>query len=74
MAFAERAEGERADNIERAIAYYNAALTLTPRERYPREWADLQNNLGNAYHARLRGDPAENFEISIAMHQAALSA
>ena len=34
--------------LERAIAAYNEALLLSPREKSPDDWATTQNNLGGA--------------------------
>jgi hypothetical protein len=47
-----------------AICCYEAALEEHTRERFPEDWAGLQNNLGNAYRERIRGNRAENLERS----------
>jgi hypothetical protein len=44
-----RIRGERADNLEKAIAAYNLSLEVRTREAFPEDWAGTQNNLGNAY-------------------------
>ena len=64
---------DRADNLEKAIAAYEAALTVWTREALPREWASTQNNLGFAYASRIRGDRADNLEKAIAAYEAALT-
>ncbi|WP_414545997.1 CHAT domain-containing protein, partial [Nostoc sp. CCY0012] len=72
-AYRERIKGDRADNIDQAIASYTAALTVRTREALPQQWAETQNNLGLAYRERIKGDKAENIEIAIAASTAALT-
>ena len=69
----DRIRGDRADNLEKAIAAYEAALTVRTREALPREWAQTQNNLALAYWNRIRGDRADNLEKAIAAFEAALT-
>ncbi|NER39108.1 MAG: SEL1-like repeat protein [Oscillatoria sp. SIO1A7] len=64
--------GSRANNIEIAIACYEAVLEVFSREAFPLDWATTQNNLGTAYHYRIRGERAENLEIAIACYREAL--
>ncbi|MGJ5634381.1 CHAT domain-containing protein, partial [Nostoc sp. CALU 1950] len=64
--------GERAENIESAIAAYSAALEVRTRSAFPEKWARTQNNLGNAYFERILGERAENIELAIAAYSAAL--
>ncbi|MEQ9666756.1 tetratricopeptide repeat protein, partial [Coleofasciculus sp. G2-EDA-02] len=71
-AYSDRIRGERAENIERAIASYQAALEVRTRDAFPSNWAMTQNNLGVAYGDRIRGERAENIERAIASYQAAL--
>src|SRR5262245_9915046 len=54
--------GDRADNLEKAIAHYDAALGALTRETLPRVWSDAQHFLGAAYQDRIHGDRAENLE------------
>lgn len=72
-AYLKRIKGDRADNIERAIAAYEAALTLWTREAYPAGWARAQTNLGEALAKRVRGDRKTNLDRAIAVHRAALA-
>jgi CHAT domain-containing protein len=58
---------------EKAIAAYEAALSVTTRAQQPGEWARTQNSLGEAYQNRTRGDRADNLEKSIAAYEAALT-
>ncbi|MGB3514743.1 MAG: CHAT domain-containing protein [Microcoleaceae cyanobacterium] len=64
--------GSRANNLEMAIASYQAALEIRTREAFPQDWAATQNNLASAYLYRIRGEGAENLEMAIASYQAAL--
>src|SRR4028119_1297871 len=66
-------QGDRASNLEEAIAYFTAALTVYTRDAFPENWALTQNNLANAYLYRIRGEKAENIELAIAFYSAALS-
>jgi CHAT domain-containing protein len=71
-AYNNRIKGERAENIENAIAAYDAALQVYTREAFPQNWAMTQNNLGVAYNYRIKGERAENIENAIAAYNAAL--
>jgi tetratricopeptide (TPR) repeat protein len=64
--------GNRMLNLELAIATYGLALQVRTRETFPQDWAAIQNNLGNAYLNRLRGEHAENLEKAIAAYELAL--
>ncbi len=66
-------QGDRASNLERAIAFYTAALTVYTRDAFPENWAAAQNNLASAYLYRIRGEKAENIEMAIASYTAALT-
>lgn len=72
-AWADRQEGARFNNLERAIAAYDAALTLFSREANPALWAQAQHNLGTVYIDRMLGDRADNIERAIAAYYAALN-
>ena len=48
-------------------------LTIITRDAFPEYWAQTQNNLGEAYRKRIRGDKAENIELAIASFTAALT-
>ncbi|MEG4986778.1 tetratricopeptide repeat protein, partial [Microcoleus sp. BR0-C5] len=60
------------ENIERAIAFYEAALQVRTRAAFPEYWATTQNNLAIAYKDRIKGDRGENIERAIAFYEAAL--
>ncbi|MBM3748797.1 MAG: CHAT domain-containing protein, partial [Acidobacteria bacterium] len=70
--YSERIRGDRAENLEGAIAAYRAALEVRTRADFPVQWATTQNNLGTALRERIRGDRAENLEGAIAAYRAAL--
>jgi CHAT domain-containing protein len=72
-AYTYRIRGEKAENIEMAIASYTAALEVRTRDAFPQDWARMQNNLATAYGNRIRGEKAENIESAIASCTAALS-
>ena len=64
--------GQRAINIELAIAAYEQVLQVNTREAMPVEWATVQMNLANAYSDRIRGDRAENLEQAITAYEQVL--
>ena len=72
IAYAARKRGNRAENLEKAIAAYEAALTVTEESGLLVDRAMAQNNLGAAYRQRMRGDKAENLEKAIAAYESAL--
>ncbi|HAX76624.1 MAG TPA: hypothetical protein DCY88_12480, partial [Cyanobacteria bacterium UBA11372] len=71
-AYCQRIKGDKADNIELAIAAYTHALQVRTPQAFPQEWAQTQNNLGNAYWDRIKGDKADNIELAIAAYTNAL--
>jgi len=46
-------QGNRAANMERAIAAYQAALIVYTHDKLPNQWAMTQNNLGEMYRKSL---------------------
>ncbi|MEO1431948.1 MAG: CHAT domain-containing protein [Cyanobacteria bacterium J06633_8] len=64
--------GDRASNIEIAIASDETVLKIFTREAFPEYWALTQRNLGKSYKNRIKGDKAENIENAISFYQAAL--
>ena len=64
--------GNRAANIEIAIACLELGLTIFTREAFSIYWGHHQNNLGIAYWDRIREDKAENIEKAIACYELAL--
>ena len=59
--------------MEAAIKAYEAALTVLTREAFPQDWAQTQNNLGDAYRDRIQGSRADNVEAAIKAYEAALT-
>ncbi|MEG5160410.1 tetratricopeptide repeat protein, partial [Microcoleus sp. AT3-A2] len=72
-AYSDRINGSRADNLERAIEFFQAALTVRTFEDFPEQWATTQNNLAGAYYNRINGSRADNLERAIEFVQAALT-
>jgi CHAT domain-containing protein/tetratricopeptide (TPR) repeat protein len=68
-----RIRGDRQENIDVAIALYEAALAAVPRLANPTEWAMTQVGLGNAY-AERAADRPQSVERAIAAHEAAAAA
>ncbi|MEG4631732.1 CHAT domain-containing protein [Microcoleus sp. AR_TQ3_B6] len=73
VAYSNRINGSRAENLERAIEFCQAALTVRTLEDFPEYWAGTQNNLAKAYRNRINGSRAENLERAIEFYQAALT-
>ena len=48
------------------------ALQVRTRDSFPEDWADTQNNLGNAYGDRIKGERADNIERAITSYELAL--
>ena len=65
--------GNRALNIEIAITCLKLALTVCTKESNAKNWAMIQNNLGNNYCDRIQGETAENIEKAIVCYTKALS-
>lgn len=64
--------GNQSNNVEIAIAGYENALRVLPRQQFPITWATIQNNLGTSYHKRTVGKSEENIELAIACYYEAL--
>ncbi|NET82617.1 MAG: CHAT domain-containing protein [Moorea sp. SIO1F2] len=64
--------GNKANNIEIAIAGYEQVLNVFTRESNRESWAGTQNNLGNAYINRIRDNRALNLEKAIKAYEVAL--
>ncbi|MEO1429507.1 MAG: tetratricopeptide repeat protein [Cyanobacteria bacterium J06633_8] len=72
IAYKDKIKGNKANNIEKAIYFYQTALQVFTREAFPQQWAWTQNNLGLAYSDRILGNKIENIENAIICYQAAL--
>jgi hypothetical protein len=46
-AYRHRVKGEPAENKRQAIAFLNKALLIYSKDRFPRQWAEIQNNIQN---------------------------
>ncbi|NEP26101.1 tetratricopeptide repeat protein, partial [Moorena sp. SIO3I6] len=69
IAYSDRINGDKADNLELAIEAYQLALSVYTKLDFPQDWANTQYNLGNAYSKRILGNSAENLEKAIASYQ-----
>ena len=67
-----RAVGDKAENMDKAIAAYDAALEVLTRKKHPLHHAGTQTSLGIVYSKRIMGERRENLEKAIACYQAAL--
>ncbi|MFM5946059.1 MAG: hypothetical protein ACKO9G_22315, partial [Dolichospermum sp.] len=70
--YSNRIEGEKADNLETAIAACNEALKVYKFDTFPQEWAWIQNYLALTYSNRIEGEKAENLEMAITFYHNAL--
>ncbi len=57
---------------EVGLQHLDICLRVYTEERYPYQWALIQNNLGATYRERILGNKAENLEQAIACYTAAL--
>ena len=73
IVYCERVRGDRAQNLEDAIAAYQQSLQVMTREAMPLEWAGLMNNLASVYAARIRGDRIQNLKNAVAACQQSLT-
>jgi CHAT domain-containing protein/signal recognition particle subunit SEC65 len=64
--------GDKANNVEIAIASYKTVLKVFTRQALPELWASTQDHLGLAYTERIKGDKTNNIENAISYHNAAL--
>jgi tetratricopeptide (TPR) repeat protein len=71
-AYADLPTGDRGVNLQRAIAYYEAALRIRTEQDFPVDWAMTQNNLGIAYQDLPTGDRGVNLHWAIACYEAAI--
>jgi CHAT domain-containing protein len=62
----------KASNIEIAIAGHKMILNVFDRKTFSKEWATTQVSLGAAYRNRIKGDQAENLELSLDYYRNAL--
>jgi tetratricopeptide (TPR) repeat protein len=65
-------QGDRASNLEIAIACCEVAAIIFTRKAFPEDWAINRNNLATGYTKRIRGDREENLERAIAAYEEVL--
>lgn len=68
----EHTSSDRAERIEEAIGYLDAAAQLQEQHGLRAEWARTQANLGLAYRERVNGERSANLERSLALFGTAL--
>jgi class 3 adenylate cyclase/predicted ATPase len=71
-AYSDLPTGDRARNLAKAIACYEAALKIRTKRDFPIDWALTQNNLGSAYSNLPTGNRGENVAKAITCYRAAL--
>jgi len=71
-AYCDLPAGDRAANLEQAIACYQEALRFWTPERAPLDYATIQNNLGIAHSDLPSGDRGANLHKAIACYREAL--
>jgi predicted ATPase/predicted phosphodiesterase len=71
-AYSDLPTGDHGENLNRAIACYEAALRVFTERDSRQDWAMTQNNLGTAYSDLLAGDRSENLNRAIGCYEAAL--
>jgi tetratricopeptide (TPR) repeat protein len=57
--------GNRAINLEIAIAGFEGSAKILTREAYPQVWVQIQSDLAPAYRNRILGDRSENLEKAL---------
>ncbi len=72
LAYSDRIRGDKAENLEKAIAICRKLFKVFSFDIFPQEWAATKNRLAIAYCKRIRGDKAENLEKAITYYQEAL--
>lgn len=68
------APGQRdmAAHLEKAISYYQAALTVLTEHESPENWANVQHNIGTAYGRLSTDGRSKNLQKAISAFEAAL--
>ncbi|WP_161977798.1 CHAT domain-containing protein [Dictyobacter kobayashii] len=72
VAYTDRIAGERAENLERAIACQHEALRVQTFDVFPLDYADTSNDLGSIYRQRIMGGQDENLAQAITCYREAL--
>ncbi|WP_292738479.1 CHAT domain-containing protein [Nostoc sp. JL31] len=72
LAYLERIQKDKEQNIELAIFAFEEAYQIFTKEAFPNEWARTQNNLGITYLDRICGTRSENLDLAIISLQKSL--
>jgi CHAT domain-containing protein len=73
LAYFNRSQGNRAENIERTIAACEEGLRILTRDTSRQDWVGLEVLLADAYLNRTLGDRGENLEKALPAYAAALT-
>jgi tetratricopeptide (TPR) repeat protein len=65
--------GNKAENVRKAIEYFEAALTVSTKAADPTLWAATQDSLGIAWSELPTGDKSENLRKAIGCYEAVLT-
>lgn len=71
--YRDRHEGDRAENLEKALDACRRALGIASQARSPLLIAQAQHTLAGIYLSRARGVAGENIEAAIALYEAAVT-
>lgn len=74
LAYADRPQGDRGENIEKATGLLEEALSVLDQKLHRETWLACMVNLAGCYAQRAGGDRAENIERTIRMYEAVLAA
>src|ERR1035441_3940386 len=70
--WAQLSMGDPTANLGKAIACFEAALSVFIEQVFPRQWSMIQNNLGNAWADLPTGDMAANLRKAFTCYEAGL--
>ncbi|MDB9394609.1 DUF3110 domain-containing protein, partial [Microcystis aeruginosa] len=79
FAYSERIKGDKLENLEKAITAYTESLKFYTSQDFPQDWAliqktiatlclqwaNIKTSLANAYSERIKGNKAENLEMTV---------
>ena len=65
LEYLSKEEGNKSENIEKAIGYFEKAVEKYSRVEQPIEWSTAKGLLASAYHQRLEGQKSNNLEKGI---------
>ncbi|WP_315789667.1 tetratricopeptide repeat protein [Fischerella sp. JS2] len=72
--YMKRIQGEREENLEKAINCLKKELEIHTQNHHPQEWLKVKNDLGVAYSDRIQGKHSENIKQALHHFTEALQA